>query len=75
MIVMPESKQVFSMGQLSKFQQLQLEVNALEEQLKNVLNEQTPLTDNYGSHSPIPLMYVNEQAAKTGIRLGHKARN
>ena len=72
MIVMQESKQVFSMGQQSKFQQLQLEVIALEEQLQNVLNEQTPLTENYGSYSPIPLIYVNDQVAKTGIKLAHE---
>ena len=72
MIVMQESKQVFSMGQQSKFQQLQLEVIALEEQLKNFLNEQTPQIDTYGSHSPIPLVYVDDRVAKTGIRLAHK---
>ena len=74
MIVMYESKQVFSVGQQSKIQQLQLEVGALEEQLKNILNEPTKLTDSYNLHSPIPLIYVNDQVAKTGIKLEHKAR-
>ena len=75
MIVMQESKQVFSIGQQSKFQQLQLEVRALEEQLKNILNEPTELTGNYNLHFPIPLIYVNEQVAKTGIKLAHKVRD
>jgi hypothetical protein len=74
MIGMQKSQQVFSSGQQSKFQQLQLEVAALEEQLKNVLNESTQLTDNYSLHSPIPLIYVDDRIAKTGIRLAHETR-
>ena len=64
-----KSPQVFSTGQQSKFQQLELEVAALEEQVENALKEQTQLTKNYNSPSPIPLIYVNNQISKTGVRL------
>ena len=69
MIVMNQKQQVFSIGQQSKFQQLELEVAALEEQVENALKEQTKLTNNYNSPSPVPLIYVNEQISKTGVRL------
>jgi len=66
---MQKSKQVFSLGQQSKFQQLQLEVAALEAQLENVLKEQLATTSSNNSQLPIPLIYVNEQVAQSGIRL------
>ncbi len=70
MIVMNQKAQkVFSIGQQSKFQQLQLEVAALEEQVENLLKEQTTIINDYKSLSPIPLIYANDQAAKTGVRL------
>ena len=76
MIVMNQkSQQVFSTGQQSKFQQLELEIAALEEQVENALKEQTQLTNNYNSSSPIPVIYVNDQIAKTGVRLTPDAIN
>lgn len=69
MIVMPRSKQVFSTRQQDKFQQLQLEVAALEAQLEHLLREQLKLTNQHHSQVPIPLMQVNEQLASNGIRL------
>lgn len=70
MIVMNQNaRKVFSIGQQSKFQELQLEVAALEEQVENFLKEQTTIINDYKSLSPIPLIYVNDQAAKTGVRL------
>ena len=69
MIVMNQKQQVFSTGQQNKFQQLELEIAALEEQVENALKEQTQLTNNYNSPSPIPLIYVNDQISKTGVRL------
>ncbi|MEL6909701.1 MAG: hypothetical protein AAFR62_08265 [Cyanobacteria bacterium J06629_2] len=66
---MQKSKQVFSVGQQSKFQQLQLEVSALEQQLERVLREQIATANNSNSQPPIPLVYVNEQVAKSGIKL------
>jgi hypothetical protein len=69
---MPESQPVFDPGQQSKIQQLQLEVAALEEQLENVLNEQLKLTREYDSDLPIPLIYVDDRFAKSGIRLTHE---
>lgn len=69
MLVMNQkAQQVFSIGQQSKFQKLQLEVAALEEEVANYLQQQTPQSD-HNSHPPIPLIYVNDQIAKTGIRL------
>ena len=70
MIVMNQkSPQVFSTGQQSKFQQLELEIAALEEQVENALKEQTQLTSDYNSPSPVPLIYVNDQISQTGVRL------
>jgi hypothetical protein len=66
---MQKSPSVFEPGQESKFQQLQREVTALEKQLEHVLKEQLELVDNYDSHSPIPLIYVSDRFAKSGIRL------
>ena len=60
-------KQVFSSGQESKFQQLQLEVAALEQQVKDALKEQTTLIHDYKSLAPIPLIYAKDQTAKTGV--------
>lgn len=72
--VMQESQQpVFAPGQQSKIQQLQLEVTALEEQVENVLKEQLRLTSEYDdAHLPIPLTYVDDHFAKSGIRLTHE---
>lgn len=70
--VMQESQPVFEPGQQSKIQQLQLEVSALEEQVENVLKEQLKLTSDYDSHSPIPLIYVDDRFAKSGIKLTHE---
>lgn len=67
---MQKSKQVFSNRQQSKFQQLQLEVAALEAQVEEALKEQFELT-NFDSQ-PIPLTYVNDRVAKSGIKLTHK---
>ena len=70
MIVMNQkSPQVFSTGQQSKFQQLELEIAALEERVENALKEQPQLINNCNSLSPIPLIYLNDQIAKTGVRL------
>ena len=69
MTTMPKSQQVFSTRQQSQFQQLQLEVAALEKRLENLLQEQWKLTNDYNSQLPIPLIHVNEQIASTGIRL------
>jgi hypothetical protein len=66
---MQESQPVFDPGQQSKIQQLQLEVTALEEQVENVLKEQLKLTSEYDSHLPIPLLYVDDRFAKSGIKL------
>lgn len=71
MIVMPKSKQVFSTRQQTKFQQLQLEVAALEEQVQNALQEQLELTQCYDSQGSIPLVHVNDRIARTGIKLAH----
>ena len=69
MIAMPKSKPVFSTRQQSQFQQLQLEVAALEKQLENILKEQWKLTNQLDSQVPVPLIQDNEQLASTGIRL------
>lgn len=63
------SQKVFSRRQQNKFQQLQLEVAALEAQVENALKEQMILTHDYHSLSPIPLVCANDQTAQTGIRL------
>lgn len=68
---MQKSKQIFSVGQQNRFQQLQLEVAALEEQVKNSLKEQADLT-SLNTHQPIPINYVNDRVAKSGIRLTHE---
>ena len=76
MIVMNQkSPQVFSTGQQSKFQQLELEVAALEKQVENALKEQKQLIHDYNSSSSIPVIYVNDQIAKTGVRLTPDAVN
>ena len=67
---MQKSKQVFSVRQQSKFQQLQLEVIALEKRVENALKEQ--LLTSLNTHLPIPLKYVNDRLAKSGIRLTHE---
>lgn len=76
MLVMNQkAQQVFSLGQQSKFQKLQLEVAALEEQVENAMREQTALINDYKSLSPIPLVYANENSAKTGVRLAQDTVN
>ena len=69
---MQKSQQVFSVGQQTKFQQLQLEVAALEKQVAHALQKQLQLKDNHGSQTPIPLVYVDDCVAKSGIRLTHE---
>ena len=70
---MQKSKQVFSTGQQAKFQELQIEIAALEKQVEKALKEQSLLViDNTSDNSAIPLIYVNEQVAKSGIRLAHE---
>ncbi|MEL6930233.1 MAG: hypothetical protein AAFO95_16580 [Cyanobacteria bacterium J06600_6] len=64
---MQKSKQVFSVGQQTKFQQLQLEITALEKQVENALQKQSELTD-FNSY-PIHLNYVDDRIAKSGIKL------
>lgn len=76
MLVMNQKiERVFSLGQQSKFQKLQLEVAALEEQVENAMKEQMALVNDYKSLSPIPLVYVNDQSAKTGVRLAQDNAN
>lgn len=64
---MQKPKQVFSIRQQSKFQQLQLEVAALEAQIEDALRKQFELT-NFDAQ-PIPLVYVDDRIAKSGIKL------
>jgi len=63
---MQKSKQVFSVGQQTKFQQLQLEVAALEKQVENALKDHSLTHRDY---LPIHLNYVDDRVAKSGIRL------
>ena len=69
MIAMPKSKPVFSTRQQSQFQQLQLEVAALEEQVENIIKEQLELANQPDSQVLVPRIQDNEQLASTGIRL------
>lgn len=71
MIVMQKFPQVFSTEHQSKFLQLQLEVAALEQQMGNLLQKRWEQTKDRHSHSPIPLVYVSDRTAKTGIKLAH----
>ena len=64
-----QTKQIFSTGQQAKFQELQIEIAALEKQVEDALKEQSLLSIDRTSNSAIPLIYVNEQVAKSGIRL------
>lgn len=66
---MQKSKQVFSVRQQNKFQQLQQEVAALQEQVENALKKQS--FANFDSQ-PIPLVYVDERTARSGIKLTHE---
>ena len=59
-----KSKQVLSITQQDKLQQLQLEIEALEKKIDTILKEQEQLTTF--ENSPI---YLNDRFAKTGIRL------
>ena len=68
---MQKSKQVFSVGQQTKFQQLQLEVAALEQQVVDALQQQLQITSDRGQ-AAIPLLYVDDRVAKSGIRLTHE---
>ena len=64
-----QTKQIFSTGQQAKFQELQIEIAALEKQVEDALKEQSLLSIDRTSNSAVPLIYVNEQVAKSGIRL------
>ena len=64
---MQKFKQVFSVGQQSKFQQLQLEIAALEARVENALKDRLELT-SFDSQ-PIPLIYIDDRLAKSGIKL------
>ena len=64
-----QTKQIFSTGQQAKFQELQIEIAALEKQVENALKEQSSLGIDRTSDSAIPLIYVNDRVAKSGIRL------
>jgi|GEM_PF-5395084 len=68
---MQKSKQVFSVGQQNRFQQLQQEVAALEKRVENALKERLDLS-SVSTHQAIPLNYVNDRVAKSGIRLTHE---
>lgn len=68
---MQKSQPVFDPGQQSKFQQLQLEIKALEEQVENALKQQLEQAD-CNAHSPIPLIYVSDRFAKSGIKLAQE---
>ena len=68
---MQKSKQVFSVGQQTKFQQLQLEVAALEQQVVDALQQQLQITNDRGQ-AAIPLLYVDDRVAKSGIRPTHE---
>ena len=67
-----QTKQIFSTGQQAKFQKLQIEIAALEKQVQNALKEQSLLSIDNTANSAIPLIGVNEQVAKSGIRLTQK---
>ena len=69
MVVMQASERVLSTQQQSKFRQLQLAVAALEQQVKNTLTKQLNQTKDDTSDLPIPLTYVSDRTAKTGIKL------
>jgi hypothetical protein len=71
-IVMQKSQPVFEPEQQSKFQQLQLEIAALEAQVENTLKEQLERASSYNSPSPIPLIYVSDRFAQSGIRLAQE---
>ena len=67
---MQKIQQIFSIGQQTKFYELQTEIAALEKQVENALKEQSLLME--ADNAPvraIPLVYVSEQVAKSGIRL------
>lgn len=69
---MQKSQPVFNPGQQSKFQQLEVEIAALEEQVKNALKEELRQADEYNSSSPIPIIHVSDRFAKSGIRLAQE---
>ena len=69
MVVMQTFQQALSTEQQSKFRQLQLAVAALEQQLENTLTKQLKQTKDGTSDLPIPLTYVSDRTAKTGIKL------
>ena len=65
-----QTKQVFSTGQRAKFQELQIKIAALEEQVEKAVKEQSSLcTGNISDNSAIPLVYVSDRVAKSGIKL------
>lgn len=69
---MQKSQPVFNPGQQSKFQQLEIEIAALEEQVKNVLKKELRQADDYNSPSPIHVIYVSDRFAKSGIKLAQE---
>ena len=61
-------KPVFPSIQQNKLNQLQQEIEALEKQLGVTLKNQQ-LEPDYSNSSPIPLTQIDEQTARTGIKL------
>ena len=59
-------KSKLSITQQDKLQQLQLEIEALEKKIDNILKEQVQLTAR--NNSPI---YLNDRLSQKGIRLAH----
>lgn len=60
---------VFSSIQQHKLRQLQLEIEALEQQISNGLQNKIQPTVDYSSQSSIPLIQIDDNAAKTGVKL------
>jgi hypothetical protein len=69
------TQQVLSRGQQNKFQQLQEEVSALEQQVKKALVKQLEPVSERNAYLPIPLVCVSDRIAKTGIKLAHDNSN
>ena len=61
-----KSQQVLSQAQQDKLRQLRSEIDVLENQIENILQEQTQLVGSY--NSPI---YISDRFAQTGIRLAN----
>lgn len=65
-----KSKQVLSQAQQDQLRQLSLEIDVLENQIENILREQTQLVGSYNSS-----IYISNRFAQTGIRLVHDVGN